>query len=97
MNDPDGYLGAVFDGQYVYFVPDYNGTAEHGEVLRYNTTTDFASASSWSAYDAGTNGVGSDPDGYGHIIFREGKTELQNNRIKGKIRKRMRLLWRPFD
>ena len=38
--DPDGYMGAVFDGQYVYFAPHYNGTEDHGEVLRYDTLPD---------------------------------------------------------
>ena len=36
-SDPDGYFGAVYDGRFVYFVPFYNGTGYHGEVLRYDT------------------------------------------------------------
>jgi hypothetical protein len=63
-NDPDGYVRAVLDGQYVYFVPYNNGSAEHGEVLRYDITGDFDDVSSWAAYDPGANGVGNDPDGY---------------------------------
>ncbi len=35
---PDAYVGAVFDGRFVYFVPNHNGTAQHDEVLRYDTT-----------------------------------------------------------
>lgn len=35
--DPDGYAGAVFDGRYIYFGPQFNGTAHYGEVLRYDT------------------------------------------------------------
>ena len=34
--DPDGFIGGVFDGRYIYFVPFHNGTAHHGEVLRYD-------------------------------------------------------------
>lgn len=48
-----GYSGAVFDGRFMYFVPENNGSV-HGVVLRYDTTKPFASASSWDSYDAGT-------------------------------------------
>ena len=48
-----GYMGGVFDGQYVYFVPYHiDGLGQHGEFLRYDTTGDFESTSSWSTYDA---------------------------------------------
>ncbi len=67
--DPDGYAGAVFDGRYVYFVPYDNGTAKHGEVLRYDTTGSFTTAGSWATFDAGANGVGTDPDGYNNAVF----------------------------
>ena len=67
--DPDGYAGAVFDGRYVYFVPYDNGTSKHGEVLRYDTTGSFTTAGSWATYDAGANGVGTDPDGYNNAVF----------------------------
>ncbi len=45
-----GFSGGVFDGRYVYFVPDTDGVAAHGNVLRYDTTGDFRTASSWSTY-----------------------------------------------
>ena len=68
-DEPTGYSGSVFDGQYVYFVP-YRNPDYHGEVLRYDTTQAFTDALSWAAYDAGNNGVGTDPDGYaGAAIF----------------------------
>jgi hypothetical protein len=67
--DPDGYYGAVFDGRYVYFVPHNNGNDYHGEVLRYDTNGDFNETSSWSTFDAGGNGVGTDPDGYIGAVF----------------------------
>src|SRR5262245_38042968 len=48
--DTVGYIGAVFDGQYVYFVPARNsGASNHGRVLRYDTQAGFTSAASWSA------------------------------------------------
>jgi len=50
-----GYIGAVFDDQFVYFVPTDDGTVAHGRVLRYDTQGgSFNDSSSWSAYDAGT-------------------------------------------
>ena len=36
-HDPDGFAGAVYDGEFIYFVPHHNGMWYHGEVLRYNT------------------------------------------------------------
>jgi hypothetical protein len=44
-----GFFGAVFDGRYVYFVPDEYGTS--GLVTRYDTAREFSSPASWSVYD----------------------------------------------
>ena len=49
-----GFAGGVFDGRYIYFVPNYNGTSYSGTVLRFDTTSNFTSSVSWSAYDAGS-------------------------------------------
>ncbi|NKB23385.1 MAG: hypothetical protein GKR87_03175 [Kiritimatiellae bacterium] len=62
--DPDGYIGGVYDGRYIYFVPNNNGTERHGEVLRHDTQGPFTDTSSWEAFDPGINGVGTDPDGF---------------------------------
>lgn len=51
-----GYIGAAFDGQFIYFAPNYNGSAYHGVVLRFDTTKPFKVASSWAAFDAGAIG-----------------------------------------
>ncbi|MBI4896347.1 MAG: hypothetical protein HY832_02255, partial [Candidatus Aenigmarchaeota archaeon] len=59
---PIGYSGAVFDGRFIYFVPE-GSSGSHGEVLRLDTTGTFNATSSWSTFDAGANGVGQDPDG----------------------------------
>ncbi len=67
--DPDGYAGGVFDGRYLYFVTNNNGTESHGEVLRYDTLGAFASTGSWSTFDPGANGVGTTPDGYAGGVF----------------------------
>ena|GEM_PF-272232 len=48
-----GYYGAVFDGNYVYFVPRFDGVGYHSRVLRYDTRKAFSRSSSWEAYDAG--------------------------------------------
>jgi hypothetical protein len=55
-----GYSSAVFDGQYMYFIPIVNGVQTNGSgiVLRYNTQGTFTNSSSWQAYDAGnTDGL----------------------------------------
>jgi hypothetical protein len=66
---PRGYRSPTFDGRYVYFAPFHNGLSFHGEVLRYDTTGDFESTSSWMTYDAGSHGVGTHPDGYCEAVF----------------------------
>jgi hypothetical protein len=58
-----GFFGAVFDGRYVYFVPQNDGDHKHGRVLRYDTHGPFGDAKSWSAYDAG-NTAGLSTKGY---------------------------------
>lgn len=49
-----GYIGASFDGRYVYFVPNTNlpGTdGDHGFAARYDTQAPFSQATSWSVFD----------------------------------------------
>ncbi|MEM9608233.1 MAG: LamG-like jellyroll fold domain-containing protein [Actinomycetota bacterium] len=67
--DATGYDGAEFDGRYVYFAPASNSSGAHGEVLRYDTSGDFTTVGSWSAFDPGAAGVGTDPDGYEDPLF----------------------------
>ncbi len=53
-----GFFGAVCDGRYVYFSPQYNGEECHGQALRYDTHGEFTDPASWSGYDAGnTSGL----------------------------------------
>jgi len=68
-SDPDGFAGAVYDGQYVYFVPYHNGSFASGEVLRYNTAAPFNSAASWASFIPTNNGVGSNLRGYCGGVF----------------------------
>ena len=49
-----GFDGALFDGRYVYFIPFYSGGGESGfhcELLRYDTSMEFADGDAWSAAD----------------------------------------------
>ncbi len=71
-NDPQGFDGAVFDGRFVYFVPEVNGSSgsdAHGEILRFDTAGVFADTASWDTYDPGDNGLGTDPDWYAGAAF----------------------------
>lgn len=53
-----GFFGAVFDGRYVYFVPQNDGQLRHGRVMRYDSHSPFNEPKSWQAYDAGqTDGL----------------------------------------
>lgn len=59
-----GFLGAAFDGRYVYLIPHYNGTAYHGIVPRFDTraTTGFTSKDSWTTFNTAT--VAGSPVGF---------------------------------
>jgi N-acetylneuraminic acid mutarotase len=61
--NPAGYVSAVYDGRFVYYIPYHNG-GYHGEFLRYDTRGDFTDLLSWRSFDPGSAGVGIDPDGY---------------------------------
>lgn len=63
-----GYIGAVFDGQFIYFSPNRNDSAYHGVVLRYDTSKPFKSSSSWAAFDAGSIGGLTTKGFYGAVI-----------------------------
>jgi hypothetical protein len=64
-----GFLGAAFDGRYLYLVPYHDGSAYHGTVARLDTHAAFDSAAAWrtfdvAAVDAGARGfVGAAFDG----------------------------------
>lgn len=72
--DAKGFLGAVFDGRYVYFSPQANTTLRpnktrrHGIVLRYDTQGKFKDSAAWQAYDAG-NTDGLNTKGYYGAAF----------------------------
>jgi hypothetical protein len=61
-----GFVGAVFDGRYVYLVP-YNNGEPQGQVTRYDTTGEFTSASSWRFYD--TTAVDAESKGFTGAVF----------------------------
>jgi hypothetical protein len=63
-----GFFGAVFDGRYVYFVPQHDSNTRHGTVLRYDTHTEFKNSSAWTGFDAGhTDGL--ETKGYYGAVF----------------------------
>ena len=49
-----GFLGGVFDGRFVYFVPNGNAGGESGVVVRYDTRAAFDVAASYQAFDVAT-------------------------------------------
>lgn len=47
-----GFVGAAFDGRYLYLVPcQTDATTRDGVVTRYDTTASFAAPASWSTFD----------------------------------------------
>jgi hypothetical protein len=47
-----GFVSAIFDGRYVYFVPyQLDMKTCHGQVTRYDTRGDFQNESSWHFFD----------------------------------------------
>jgi hypothetical protein len=53
-----GYIGAIFDGKYLYLVPYYNGSSYHGLVARLDTTQVFGNGLAWSFYDVSSVSAG---------------------------------------
>lgn len=49
-----GFLGGVFDGRFVYFVPNANGAGGSGVAVRFDTHAAFDVASSYQAFDLAT-------------------------------------------
>jgi hypothetical protein len=47
-----GFAGAAFDGRYLYFAPNMNGSSPSGVVARYDTHGTFEKTTSWAAFDA---------------------------------------------
>jgi len=46
------FKGAVFDGRYVYFIPEADDSdAPGGKVVRYDSQSPFDTAASWSMFD----------------------------------------------
>ncbi len=61
-----GLVNAAFDGRYLYFAPNNNGAAD-GLAVRYDTQSDFATATSWSFFDIAT--VTAAAKGYLGVVF----------------------------
>lgn len=69
-----GFVGAIFDGRYVYFIPWSTSVAPNSVVARYDTTAAFESVDAWRLFDlrgvnAGASGfIGGVFDGR-HVYF----------------------------
>jgi hypothetical protein len=59
-----GFFGGAFDGHYVYFVP---GVSTSGLAVRYDTSAQFGSNSSWLQFDTTT--LQQNASGYGGAGF----------------------------
>lgn len=79
--DATGFLGAIFDGRYIYFSPQHNKSERHGNVLRYDTHSPFHSPEAWSAVNAG-NTDGLNTSGYYGGVF-DGKYVYFTPRFDG--------------
>ena len=68
-----GYDGAAFDGQYVYYIPFYEGDEPqrgfHCRVLRYNTCMNFSGKAAWNAADGGVFTYPPNPGGFNGGAF----------------------------
>jgi len=62
-NQAIGFVGAIFDRQFIYFIP-YHSTQHHGLVVRYNTHRPFDNTDSWTFFDLAKN---LDPDCRGFV------------------------------
>jgi hypothetical protein len=51
------FIGAAFDGRYLYFAPAEDRAGPSGRVLRFDTQATFAAAASWSSFDMTTVAV----------------------------------------
>ena len=72
VSQPIGYVRAVFDGRYVYFVPHIlqdGSMRSTGQILRLDTTQDFIERHAWSVFDPGDHGIGADADGFAGAVF----------------------------
>jgi hypothetical protein len=57
-----GFVGAVFDGRHVYFVPSGDGTGPRRVIARLDTYTPFTQAGSWTTLDL----TGLNPKAFGY-------------------------------
>ena len=77
-----GFIGAVFDGKYIYFIPYYNGSDYSGQITRYDITQPFASGSSYSVFD--TTAVNAASKGFAGAVFDGRYVHLAQN-LAGQI------------
>ncbi|MBS0625610.1 MAG: hypothetical protein JSS32_06135, partial [Verrucomicrobia bacterium] len=55
-SNSNGFIGAIFDNRYVYFLPNANASGTRsGQITRFDTTLAFTSASSYSIFNLTTS------------------------------------------
>jgi hypothetical protein len=63
-----GFVGAVFDGKYIYFIPNrLDKEKTNGQVTRYDTTKPFQSSYAWSFFD--TQKLNNNSSGFAGAVF----------------------------
>jgi hypothetical protein len=83
-----GFVGAIFDGRYIYFIPRSNSGVMnffHGRISRYDTFMSFTDVNSYSNFDTTT--INSKSKGFNGAIF-DGRyiymVPFENNDVGGQ-------------
>jgi hypothetical protein len=72
-SNPTNYAGGAFDGRYVYFAPQDDGTGNPGPVLQLDTTGSFTAPASWKTFNVPASGgadagTGTPPSFFGAVF-----------------------------
>jgi hypothetical protein len=62
-----GFAGAAFDGRYVYFAPQNNGSVD-GVVARFDTAGEFSAPGAWSTFNTAILSS-AEPKGFNGAVF----------------------------
>jgi len=62
-----GFMGALFDGRYVYFIPNSMTTTPSGQITRYDITLPFTAVNSYAVFNTTT--IQSNSKGFAAGVF----------------------------
>ena len=68
-NDVKGFVGAAFDGRYIYCSPWWKEGTQSGRILRYDTKQPYSNGDSWLVYDAESEDGHNDIRGLEGAVF----------------------------